>query len=131
MSVSLLFGLLPHWNHTNEGISPILDEISFFCEIFLGFCLNFLYVYENVWWLTSLLKGPVGYHYSPLATGPIISYAFPLWENAKLYILVPSFINLLTFTLSFSLSPTESSKNLSILMLGLWNWVCSIPGHDN
>ena len=29
MSVSLLVGLLPYWNYTNLGISPALDEISF------------------------------------------------------------------------------------------------------
>ena len=29
MSVSLLVGLLPYWKYTNIGISPALDEISF------------------------------------------------------------------------------------------------------
>ena len=39
MSVSLLVCLLPYWNKTNIGISPVLDDISF-CNImenFLGF----------------------------------------------------------------------------------------------
>ena len=37
MSVSLLIGSLPYWNYTNIGISPVLDEISFwnFLETFL------------------------------------------------------------------------------------------------
>ena len=36
--VSLLVGLLPYWNQANIGISPLLDEISFwkFLEIFPG-----------------------------------------------------------------------------------------------
>ena len=40
MSVSLLVGLLSYWNLTNIGISPVLDDISFwiFLEAFLG-CL--------------------------------------------------------------------------------------------
>ena len=78
MSVSLLVGLLPYWNLTNVGISPILEEISFwnFLETFLGcwytgskwiwffgmlagqfqLILEFLYVCQSVSWLTSLLK---------------------------------------------------------------------------
>ena len=38
MSVSLVVGILPYWNPTNLGISPALDEISFwiFMDTFLG-----------------------------------------------------------------------------------------------
>ena len=64
MSVSLLFGLLPYWNHTNICYS------SSGWDIFLKFLgdtlrtlihyfqiiLNFLYVCQSVSWLTSLLK---------------------------------------------------------------------------
>ena len=37
VSLSLLTGLLPYWNSTNEGISPVPDEISFwnFLKTFL------------------------------------------------------------------------------------------------
>ena len=74
------------------------------------FFLNFLYDRQSVFWLFSLLKGqifgnvkdqrglqdkppgPVGYHYSPPATSPIISSAFALLANAELYILVPLLI---------------------------------------
>ena len=77
--------------------------------------MNFLYVRQSVYWLTSLLKvpsfgnlkdqmglqdkppGPVGYNYSPTANSPIINSAFALWENAKFYILVPSLTTLLTY----------------------------------
>ena len=40
MSVSLLVCLLPYWNYENKGISPVLEEISFwnFLETYLG-CL--------------------------------------------------------------------------------------------
>ena len=158
MSVSLLVDLLPYWNLKNIGISSVVDERSFwlFLETFLGFCytssnffLNFPCVLQSVCWLTSLLKGPsfgnlkdkwrlqdkppgpVGYHYSPPATSPISSSGFALWANMELYILVPSLTNWLTFSLSFSLSQADSRKNLSILMLGLWNLVCCIPGHNH
>ena len=38
MSFSLLLGSLSYWNYTNIGISPVLDEVSFwkFLETFLG-----------------------------------------------------------------------------------------------
>ena len=101
----------------------LLDEFKHF--------LNFLYVHQSVCWLTSLLKGPsfgnlkdqrglqdkppgpVGYHYSPPATSPIISSAFALLENKELYILTNS------HCLLFFNPLAESWKNLSILMLGL------------
>ena len=57
MSVSLLVGLLPYWNYTNIGISPVLDEISFWIFLdHLQIISNFLYVCRSVSWLTSLLK---------------------------------------------------------------------------
>ena len=38
MSVSLLVGLLPYWNYTNMGISPVLEEIfSWFLALPLPF----------------------------------------------------------------------------------------------
>ena len=45
----------------------------------------------------------------------IFSSAFALWANGELYILGPSLTPLLTYLLT----PAESWKNLSILMLGL------------
>ena len=47
--------------------------------------------------------------------GDIFSSAFALWANAELYILGPS----LTYSVTYSVTPAESWKNLSILMLGL------------
>ena len=50
---------------------------------------------------------------------PVFSPTFALWENAELYMLVPSLTSCLYFFLPFSLSPAESWIYLSILMLGL------------
>merc|ERR1711954_303707 len=60
-----------------------------------------------------------GYHHSPPPSSPFISSAFALWAIAELYILGPSLTPSLSAFLSFSLTPKESWKNLSILMLGL------------
>ena len=56
MSLSLLVGLLPYWNYSNIGISPVLEEISFwnFMETFLGWSYN-SFLCQSVSWLTSLL----------------------------------------------------------------------------
>ena len=64
----------------------------------------------------------------------IFSAAFALWENAGVYILLP----LLTYLLPQFLTDLityliqkKSWKYMSILMLGLWNLICSIPGHNH
>ena len=74
-----------------------------------------------------------GYHHSPPPSSPLISSAFALWANAELYILGPSLPFFLSFFLSPSLSPEESWKNRSILMLRLWNFIitCCFPTFRN
>ena len=71
-----------------------------------------------------------GYHHSPPPFSPLISSAFALWAIAELYILGPSLTPSLSPFLPSFLSPAESWKNHSILMLGLWNLACSILGHN-
>ena len=65
MSVSSLVGFLTFCNQTNIGISPVLDDISFwnfFGDIagmfvpYFQIISNFLYICQSVSWLTSLLK---------------------------------------------------------------------------
>ena len=43
----------------------------------------------------------------------------------------PWSFHLLTVCLAVCVPPAESWKSLSILMLGLWNFACSIPGHNH
>ena len=63
MSVSLLVGLLPYWNYTNIGISPVLEEISFwnFLETFPGY----IWTMSKLCWFfcmsVSLLVGLLSY----------------------------------------------------------------------
>ena len=77
-----------------------------------------------------------GYHHSPPHSSPLISSAIAPWENAKPYIFVLSLnYYLLTYSLCPSLPPCvlwkESWISLSIFILGLLNFACSIPGHNH
>ena len=65
--------------------------------------------------LQDKAPAPEGYHHSLLPHSPKIIYAFALWENAELYILVLSLTNLLPVSLPLE----DSSKYPPILMLGL------------
>ena len=58
--------------------------------------------------LQDKAPAPEGYHHSLLPHSPKIIYAFALWENAELYILIPSMTDSLTYLLTYS------SKNLKI-----------------
>ena len=62
------------------------------------------------------------YHYSPPATSPIISCAFPLWANTELYILVPLLTNLLFYEVSPFISPFLWQKSGKICQYGCYNF---------
>ena len=95
--------------------------LSFFLPPFLPFFLwqkvgnicqyGCLYVCQSASWLTSLLK--LGQYRR--STSWVLHFLSPF----------------LSFFLPFFLSPKESWKNLSILMLGLWNFAWGIPGHNH
>ena len=158
MSVSLLVGLLPYWDQANIGRwlekSPSFDARSMKLCRNIGWTLSGRCRRKELFYLclslahlltlchieaTSRKKGGTrtdppalqGYHHSPPPLSPLISSAFALWANAELYILGPSLPFSLSFSLSFFLSPEESWKNLSILMLGLWNFAWTILGHNH
>ena len=67
MSVSLLVGLLPYWNYTNIGISPVLDDIFFwivfniprmFVHLF-QMILNFMHVCQSFWNFLETFLGQI------------------------------------------------------------------------
>ena len=62
MSASLLVGLLPYWHSANIGISPVLDEISFWN--FLETFLRYFWTIFKLFWIfcmsASLLVGNFG-----------------------------------------------------------------------
>ena len=58
--------------------------------------------------------GPVGCHYSPTATSPIISSVFSLWANVELYIFIPSLTNLLTSPFFLHSSGRKLEKSVNI-----------------
>ena len=53
MSITLVVGILPYSNQTNLGISPVLDEISFW--IFMDTFLGYWYNCSKLFWI-SILK---------------------------------------------------------------------------
>ena len=63
MSFILLVGLIPHWNSTNLGISPVLEEMYFWSLLdihgmlvhYFQIIMNFFYVSQSTGWRTSLL----------------------------------------------------------------------------
>ena len=75
MYLSLLVGLLPYWNHTKVGLSPVLYEISFwnFLEAFLG-CF---YTCSKWFWIScmsvNLLVGLLPYwNYTNIGISPYL-----------------------------------------------------------
>ena len=87
MSVSLLVSLLPYWNYTNIGISPVLNKISFwiFLETFLG-CWS---TFSKKFWIfcmsVSVLFGSLSYwNYTIIGISPVldkISFWF-FWRHS-------------------------------------------------
>ena len=98
--------------------SSIFEELM----IYIEYCSSY-----NRNWISGLGMGNLTTFFDNFLAPPL---PFGQMRSSTSWVLhLLSF--LLSFFLSFCLTPEESWKNLSILMLGLWNFARAILGHNH
>ena len=88
MSVSLLVGLLPYWNLTNIGISPVLNETSFWnsLEAFLGCLYTIFKSFQFSCTSVSLLVGLLPYwNYTNTGISPFLDDIY-FWDFLETFL---------------------------------------------